>query len=253
MGNPNEEQKISIWSTYSMQAIILCGGLSTRLGSITKEIPKILLPIGDRVIIDYQIDLLKTASVTEIVLASGHLHNVIFDRIGHQYEGLKVLYAREYERLGTGGAIRNAMNYIESEPFFALNGDILTEGVNLCTMLEYHCHIKNNVNEKIDGTLLSTFVDDISDFGEIISDENGKIISFKEKRKIIKSGYINGGIYTFNKSVCNYFPNQDTFSLEFDVFPNINKLYSFQTQANLIDIGMPDRLEYARKIYLPKC
>ena len=100
-----------------MQAIILCGGLSTRLGNITKEIPKILLSIGNRAIIDYQIDLLKTASVTEVVLASGHLHEVIFEHIGHQYEGLKVLYAREDKRLGTGGAIKNAMNYIEAELF----------------------------------------------------------------------------------------------------------------------------------------
>ncbi len=232
---------------YLMQAIILCGGLSTRLGNITKEIPKILLPIGNRAIIDYQIDLLKTAGVTEVVLASGHLHEVIFKRIRHQYEGLKVLYAREDKKLGTGGAIKNAMNYIEAEPFFALNGDVLTEGVNLCNMLEYHCHIKNNVDKKIDGTLLSTFVDDTRDFGEIISGQDGQIIDFQEKQKKIKSGYINGGIYIFNKSVCNYFPDQDTFSLEFDIFPKVNKLYSFQTQANLIDIGVPDRLEYARK------
>ena len=102
---------------YLMQAIILCGGLSTRLGNITKEIPKILLPIGNRAIIDYQIDLLKTAGVTEVVLASGHLHEAIFKRIRHQYEGLKVLYAREDKRLRTGGAIKNAMNYIEAELF----------------------------------------------------------------------------------------------------------------------------------------
>lgn len=233
-----------------MQAIILCGGLSTRLGSITKEVPKILLPIGDRLIIDHQIDLLKTANVTEVILASGHLHEAVFERIGHQYRGLKMSYAREYKRLGTGGAIKNAMNYIESEPFFALNGDILSKGVNLCDMLTYHDDIGNSMNENIDGILWSTFVDDISDFGEIISGQNGRIVSFQEKQKRIKSGYINGGIYIFNKSICNYFPDQDTFSLEFDIFPKVNKLYSFQTQANLIDIGVPDRLEYAREKYL---
>ena len=106
------------------------------------------------------------------------------------------------------------------------------------------------MNEKIDGVLWSTFVDDIRGFGEIISGQNGRIVSFQEKQKQIKSGYINGGIYIFNKSVCNYFPDQDTFSLEFDIFPKVNKLYSFQIQANLIDIGVPDRLESAREKYL---
>ena len=65
-----------------MQVIILCGGLSIRLGSITKELPKVLLPIGNRLIIDNQIDLLKNTNVTEAILASGHLHEVIFENIG---------------------------------------------------------------------------------------------------------------------------------------------------------------------------
>ncbi len=233
-----------------MQAIILCGGFATRLGSITKETPKVLLPIGNRTIIDYQINLLKTASVTEVVLASGHLHEVIFEHVGYKYEGLKILYAKESKRLGTGGAIKNAMDYITSEPFFALNGDILTKGVNLCDMLYYYDEIQNKINNKMDGLVLSTFVDDVSDFGEIISRPNGKILKFKEKQKQTKAGYINGGIYLFNQSICNYFPDQDTFSLEFDIFPKIKELYSFQTQANLIDIGVPDRLEFAQKNYL---
>lgn len=230
-----------------MQAIILCGGLSTRLGGLTKRTPKILLPVGNRLVIDYQIDLLKTANVTELVLASGHLHKTIFDHVGQEYKGLKISYAREGKRLGTGGAIKNAMNYIESEPFFALNGDVLTNGVDLCHILAYHNDIENNTNKKIDGVVLSTFVDDIRDFGEIISDQNGKIVDFNEKQETIKSGYINGGIYIFNKSIWNYFPSQDTFSLECDIFPKTNKLYMFETEANLIDIGVPHRLDYARK------
>ena len=232
---------------YLMQAIILCGGLSTRLGNITKEIPKILLPIGNRAIIDYQFDLLKTAGVTEVVLASGHLHEMIFKRIRHQYEGLKVLYAREDKRLGTGGAIKNAMNYIEAEPFFTLNGDILTEGVNLCEMLDYHDEIENSISGKIDGLVLSSFVEDVREFGEIVSGPNGKVLNFKEKQQKMKSGHINGGIYLFKQTIRNYFPEQDVFSVEYDVFPSVSQLYAFQSQAELIDVGVPERLEYARQ------
>ena len=230
-----------------MQAILLCGGLSTRLGNITKKTPKILLPIGNRLIIDYQINLLKTANVTEIVLASGHLHEVIFKHIGYQYKGLRVSYAKEDKRLGTGGAIKNAMNYITSEPFFTLNGDILAEGVNLYEMLNYHDEIEHNINGKIDGLILSSFVEDIREFGEIVSGQNGRVLNFKEKQQKMKSGYINGGIYLFKQTIRNYFPEQDVFSVEYDVFPSVSQLYAFQSQAELIDVGVPERLEYARQ------
>ena len=232
-----------------MQAIILCGGLSTRLGDITKEMPKILLPIGDQIVMDYQVELLKSVNVTEVILASGHLHEILFEHIGYQYKGLKILYAREDKKLGTGGAIKNAMKYISSELFFTLNGDILTKEVNLYDMLSYHNEIQDNLHTKIDGFLLSTFVKDVRDFGEIISDQNGKILTFKEKPKQLKAGYINGGIYLFNQSICNFFPNRGHFSIEHDVFPKVNQLYTFQSQAKLIDVGVPERLEHARQKY----
>ena len=232
-----------------MQAIILCGGRSTRLGNIAKETPKILLPIGNQVIIDYQIDLLKTANVSEVILASGHLHEVVFEHIGFRYKGLNVLYAKEEKALGTGGATKNAMKYITSEPFFTLNGDILAKGVDLSNMLKFHDKIQNDINDKIDGVLLSTFMEDIRDFGEIISDQNNKVVNFREKQDQMKQGYINGGIYLFNKSICNYFPVQDIFSIEYDVFPSVDELYTFQSKLELIDIGVPERLEYVRQKY----
>ena len=232
-----------------MQAIILCGGLSTRLGDITKEIPKILLSIGCQTVLDHQLNLLKSVNVTEVILASGHLHEVLFKSIGHQHQGLKVLYAKEDKRLGTGGAIKNAMKYISSEPFLVLNGDILVEGLNLAQMLSCQNKIERDLDATIDGLLLSTLVGDVRDFGEVISDQSGKILAFKEKQSDLHAGYINGGIYLFNKSIYNYFPDPDVFSLERDVFPIVNQLYSWQTRANLIDVGVSERLEYARQKY----
>mgnify|MGYP003323419890 FL=1 len=141
------------------------------------------------------------------------------------------------------------MKYISSEPFLVLNGDILVEGLNLAQMLSCQNKIERDLDATIDGLLLSTLVDDVRDFGEIISDQSGKILDFKEKQSDLHAGYINGGIYLFNKSIYNYFPGQDVFSLERDVFPIVNQLYSWQTRANLIDVGVPERLEYARQKY----
>ena len=223
-----------------MQAIILCGGLSTRLGDITKDTPKILLEVGNQTILDIQLELLKEAEVDQITLASGHLHQVLYDQVGELRSGVKIQYAKEEKRLGTGGAIKNAMRHISTEPFFALNGDILIKDFLVSDMLEKFA-------QKMEGMILATPMEDVRDFGEIVSNSKDKITAFKEKQEPKRSGYINGGVYLFNQSIENYFPPQDNFSVERDVFPLAEALYAFQTEAELIDVGVPHRLEYARK------
>ena len=92
-----------------MQAIILCRGLATRLGNTTRTVPKVLLDIAGRTVLEWQIQLLKDANVQEVILASGHLHNMLYERVGEYYAGVRVRYTKEEKRLGTGGAIQNAM------------------------------------------------------------------------------------------------------------------------------------------------
>ena len=122
-----------------MQAIILCGGLATRLGETAKTLPKILLEIGGKTVLEWQIRLLTDVGVTEVVLASGHLHDVLYERVGEVYDGMYIRYAKEEKRLGTGGAIQNAMKQIDTSPFFVLNGDILLANFSLREMLvQFH-------------------------------------------------------------------------------------------------------------------
>ena len=84
-------------------------------------------------------------------------------------------------------------------------------------------------------------LEDVREFGEIISDQSGKILAFREKQQKMKSGHINGGIYLFDQTIRNYFPSQNVFSVEYDVFPNVNQLYTFQSKSELIDVGIRDR------------
>ena len=107
-----------------MQAIILCGGLSTRLGDITKTVPKILLQVRDRTVLDWQLDFLQDAGVDQVILASGHLHDTLYRAIGKSRGGMQIRYAKEDKRLDTGGAIKNALEHISPSPFFVLNGDV---------------------------------------------------------------------------------------------------------------------------------
>ena len=223
-----------------MQAIILCGGLSTRLGSITENVPKILLEIGDGSVLDYQLRLLKGAGVDEVVLASGHLHDVLYSEVGESSQGIGIHYAREEIRLGTGGAIKNAMRHVSSSPFFVLNGDILLKDFPLS-------NLSRHFRPEMDGLLLGAFTDNISSYGEIVSDEGGRVTAFQEKQAAKRSGYVNGGIYLLSQSITGYFPDSDVFSIERDVFPYVPNLYVLNTRIDWIDIGEPERLEYARR------
>ncbi len=228
-----------------MQAIILCGGLATRLGEAAKTVPKVLLEIAGKTVLEWQIQLLKDAGVTEAVLASGHLHDVLYERVGDNYAGIRIRYAKEEKRLGTGGAIQNAMKQIDTSPFFVLNGDILFAGFSLRDML-------NRFHQGMAGVLLSVHVPDIRPYGEIVSDGDGKIQAFREKQSTYRAGYINGGVYLFNETIADAFPKgQENFSMERDVFPSVSNLYTLQTDASWIDIGVPERLDYARK-YFPR-
>lgn len=228
-----------------MEAIILCGGLATRLGETTKTLPKILLEIAGKTVLEWQIQLLRDVGVTAVVLASGHLHDVLHERVGDAYAGMCIRYAKEEKRRGTGGAVQNAMQQIDTSPFFVLNGDILIANFSLRDMLA-------QFKQRMAGVLLSVHVSDIRPYGEIVSDGAGKIQAFREKQSICRAGYINSGIYLFNRSIAEAFPSdRENFSMERDVFPVVSNLYTLETDADWIDIGVPERLADARKHFRP--
>ena len=224
-----------------MEAIILCGGLATRLGATAKTVPKILLEIAGKTVLEWQIQLLRDVGVTSVILASGHLHDVLYARVGDAYAGMCIRYAKEEKRLGTGGAVQNAMQQINTSPFFVLNGDILIANFSLREMLV-------RFQQGMAGVLLSVYVPDIRPYGEIVSDGAGKIQAFREKQSTCRDGYINGGVYLFDQSIAEAFPSdRENFSMERDVFPSVSNLYALETDADWIDIGVPERLAHARR------
>lgn len=224
-----------------MNAIILCGGLSTRLGDITKDVPKILLKIGPKTVLDWQLTKLKTLGATEIVLAAGHLAHVLHREAGNERMGLELIYAIEDKRLGTGGAIKHALEYVlkSHEPSVILNGDVLTT-VDIKDMASY-------LKLESDGIILASQVEDVASYGTLEYDQNYCLTAFKEKEGKHQSGYQNGGCYMFNPRVSTYFPPQDMFSIEYDVFPKMKNLYVYESDRPWVDIGVPERLEWARE------
>src|SRR3989339_2009587 len=226
-----------------MNAIILCGGLSTRLGDITKTTPKILLDIGGRPVLDWQLEKLKGVGINKVVLAAGHLAKALFYVAGEERIGMKLIYAIEDKRLGTGGAIKHGLEYVEKqdEPTIILNGDVLTT-VDLSDMIKY-------LKPDSDGIILGSFVEDVASYGTVEYNKDYYLSAFKEKEGVHKSGYQNGGIYIFNSCVKKYFPAEDEFSIEYNVFPKMEDLYVYESDKTWIDVGLPERLEWARSHY----
>ncbi len=224
----------------SMNAIIICGGLSTRLGDITKSIPKVLLEIKGKTVLEWQTEKLKKAGITDVVLAAGHLNEVLFEKVGLQYNGVHFTYAIEQERLGTGGAVKHAWSYIDNnEPTFILNGDILAT-IDLAAMAK-------TLHHDSDGVILGAQVSDASTYETLGYDATYHLTEFIKRDGVCRPGYINGGIYLFTHNAQKYFPAQQAFSMEYDVFPHMQHLYVYESDSPWIDIGVPERLAWARE------
>lgn len=224
-----------------MNAIIVCGGLSTRLGDITKHTPKVLLTIGDRTVLEWQLDKIRALGIDTVVLAAGHLSHVLEQEVGTLYRGMRIIYAIEQERLGTGGAIKFALTFVPhpEDPTMVLNGDILTT-VPFDQMVQA-------LDTSSDGLILGTAVDDAATYGTLKFDEHNHLESFVEKTGEHVPGIINGGIYIFMPPMQAYFPSQAQFSIEYDVFPHVTKLFVYPSREPWIDVGQPERLAWARE------
>ena len=224
------------------QAIILCGGLATRLGGLVKEKPKVLLEVIGKRVIDHQIEKLSQAGVEEVVLAAGHLADVLYKELGNNhYTGVKIKYAIEPKRLGTGGAIKFAWEHFAdfNRGVMVLNGDILS-GVNLSEFMSFYPKYS-------EGSIMGVKVEDASPYGTLVYYDDYLLKEFKEKEGVKKPAFINGGFYIFTPNSKKYFPDKDVFSVEYDVFPNMKKLYIYESEHDWIDIGVPERLRWARK------
>ena len=219
-----------------MKAVIITGGKGERLRPITYELPKALLPVKGRPLLDYVVDLFFKHGVFEIWLSLGYKANQINDRY-------KYPHFFENTSLGTGGWMYYAKPQYFKDDFFVCNGDNLFN-IDLKEMGEMH------KNEKAVVTIACTHVKDIRDYGSVhIS--NGHIDSFEEKKKsrIKKSGWINGGYYLFSPEIFDYLKKAkktypDKISLERDIFPLVakdGKLAAYKSEGQWFDTGTPER------------
>jgi len=223
---------------YRVKAVIIAGGFGTRLRPLSCTRPKHLFPIGGRPLLDWTLERLSKADVDEVVFALNYLFEAFVKRYGKSTYGMKLHYSQETKPLGTGGCVKNAEKIIgHKEPFFLLNGDILSKIDYLKLTAE---HVKNNAT----ATMSLHKVDDPSRYGVAEMAEKNHIKRFVEKPEHGKapSNLINAGVYVLSPGIFDYIPAGMRVSIEREVFPALvrdKKLFGYESKGLWIDIGEP--------------
>lgn len=226
-----------------MKAIILAGGRGTRLPYSASNIPKALVKLGNRCILDHQIDLLEKHGFSDIRLALNYKANKIIDHLNERY-GDRYDPRIELEPLGTGGAIKFASQDID-EPFMVLNGDIISD-VDLAAFADNHPVDHNS--------LVIAKHKQNTDYGLINIDDAGRVKQFLEKPMEPTDGHVNVGFYILQPDIFRDIP-QDKFSIEHEIFPKLarsGRLHSFLHNGFWNDLGTEERLADMRAMFSRK-
>jgi len=229
------------------ECVILVGGQGTRLRSVIQDIPKPMADVNGKPFLEYLLHFLNAQGCNHAVLSVGYKHEIIKNYFGNQYLNLKIDYAIEEEPLGTGGGIKNSLDFISQNDFFLLNGDSFFD-VDLMQLAEFHFIKKSAI------TLSVKEMHHVDRYGTL-NIENGKIFSFNEKQPI-ERGFINAGVYVVSKQVFEDEQLTEKFSFEKDILEkNVNTLsfYAFESDGYFIDIGIPEDYRKAQKELLGIC
>jgi D-glycero-alpha-D-manno-heptose 1-phosphate guanylyltransferase len=224
---------------FRREAVILAGGLGTRLRETTGDHPKSMVPVNGVPFLAYILEQLCKYRFAKVILAVGFLHEEIIAFFGDKYKGLSLQYSIEKEPLGTGGALLKAAGLIAADTFLVFNGDTLYD-VDLEDFRRSFQY--SNASLSIALKPMKNF----DRYGSVTLDEN-RIVQFNEKR-FCEDGLINGGVYVIRKSWFLSIVPSERFSLEKDLMErNVahDLITGYISDSYFIDIGVPEDYERA--------
>lgn len=218
-----------------LNAMILVGGLGTRLRSVVGDRPKPMALVMGVPFLEILLRSLYSKGVSRFVLLTGFMSDFVerhFLALNNEFD---VTFSIEHEPLGTGGAVRHALNYA-TDPTLLVNGDTFLDA-DLERLMDFH------VAAKADATLSLLNVPDISRYGSVEVNDLGEITAFLEKKNGPPcQGLINGGVSLLSREFIEHLP-ETAFSMERDIFPALvgtGKLYGCRQDADFFDIGTPE-------------
>lgn len=223
-----------------MKALFLAGGMGTRLKPLTDELPKPMVPIMNKPLLERSMENLRKCGINEIVISTGYKPQYIEEYFGDGSKfGLKIEYICEESPMGTGGAIKKT-EHLYNDTFLVLNADIL------CNM-DFRDLIAFHKSKAAAVTIAVTRVSNPSAYGVIEYNKSGYAVSFTEKPKAdeIKSNYINAGVYVFEPEVLREISEDRPVSVEREIFPallrNGHKIAVYKGCKYWMDIGTPEK------------
>ncbi len=221
-----------------MKAVVLVGGEGTRLRPLTETTPKPLIPLVDRPGLDHVLDHLARHGAHEVVLSSPYLEETFHPFIEARRGDPAITWITEREPLGTGGAIIHALETLGDEPFFALNGDILTD-LDLTAMYAFHRAKEAAV------TIALHHVEDARAFGLVETGDDGRVLAFREKPEDPVPGDVNAGTYLLDPAALGAWTSDRSISIEREIFPAVidagHRVVGFVAPAYWIDLGTPEK------------
>ncbi|MBF0291487.1 MAG: nucleotidyltransferase family protein [Nitrospinae bacterium] len=226
-----------------MRAIILAGGLGTRLRDAVPDVPKPLALVNGEPFLSLVMRNLRRNGVDEVILSIGHMGGMIREKYGDNFEGARILYSEESSPLGTGGALRKAVAMTTDKPALALNGDTYLD-------IDHSAIMRAHLAGGSDLTIALKPVADTNRFGKV-EVEGGRVISFREKGDH-GPGLINAGVYVINPGLFDGFSKAPPFSFETDFLPErLGALRPgcFIAQGDFIDIGTPEDYRRAQEFF----
>ncbi|MDE3204342.1 MAG: NDP-sugar synthase [Acidobacteriota bacterium] len=234
-----------------MKAVVLVGGEGTRLRPLTLTVPKQMLPVGGRPMIERVLEWLAVHGVEEAVLSLGYRPDAFLQAYPRgEACGVRLVYAVEDSPLDTAGAIRfAALQGGVSERFVVVNGDVLTD-LDVSGLVRFHHE------RRAEASIALTPVDDPSRYGVVPTDERGQVLAFIEKPPPgqAPTNLINAGTYVLEPSVLDRIPSGRKVSIERETFPEMvseGRLYALGSDAAWLDAGTPATLLAANLAYAP--
>lgn len=229
-----------------MRAMVLCAGFGTRLGDLTREIPKPMLPLEGRPILSYILSHLRNHGFQEVAINLHFRPQAIRSHFGDGASlDMRLTYVEENDLLGTAGGVKNMEKFLrESDPFLVQYGDVVT-GQDFTEMLRFHCQ------RAALGTLL--LHQRATSNSVVTLDNEGRIIGFLERpteeaRRGVQSNWVNSGVCLLRPEVFAHIPANAACDLPRDIFPKLietRRLFGFPLSAPRFAIDSPQRLAEA--------
>ena len=243
----NKPSSVQSGDLANVPAMILAGGLGTRLRAVFDSGPKSMAPVAGRPFLEYLLLQISSAGFRQVLLCVGYGRTQVEQWAGDGKRwGLHIHYSAESTPLGTAGAIKLAAKLIDKEAFLVLNGDSFL-AVDLRELVQEHLRCEAWA------TIALAKVSDSTRYGTVVLNPEGKIAAFLEKNAAgvnhsSCSVLVNGGVYVFNKGMLSNVPEMRTVSLEEEVFPQLisKGVKGFVSDGYFIDIGLPDDFKRAQ-------